>query len=86
MQRFSGAELRRLREQAGKTRTQLGAQIGRSEQTIIGYERGMTVPSMYALGAIATALGCEPGAVFVDTDDTSAQPAARVRSRRQVPA
>jgi len=37
-----GAELRRLRETAGRTQTDVGAAIGRSHATLVNWERGKT--------------------------------------------
>lgn len=62
--RFSGAELRRRRVAAGKSRTVLAYEIGRSEQTVSLYERGSVDPPAVVLGRLATAVGCLPGDFF----------------------
>jgi transcriptional regulator with XRE-family HTH domain len=52
-----GLTLRRLREEAGLSRTQLGAAIGLTDQSVAGYERGLRPPPFAVLVRIASALG-----------------------------
>jgi DNA-binding Xre family transcriptional regulator len=57
---FDGAELRRRRLDARITPTVLGALVGRSADTIHGYESGRTDPPTSILLAICDELKCTP--------------------------
>lgn len=69
MQKFSGVELRRRREEAHLSRAQLAVGVGRSEQMIISYELGNALPRLGVVAALASTVGCTPGDLFVDVED-----------------
>src|ERR1700722_11408093 len=58
-----GAELRRLREQAGWSGRQLAEQVGISQSKISRIESGATVPKKPEGNAGAAAVNAPPGAV-----------------------
>jgi transcriptional regulator with XRE-family HTH domain len=58
-----GAELRRLREQAGWSGRQLAEQVGISQSKISRIESGATVPNTPEVNAWAAAVNAPPGAV-----------------------
>ena len=68
---LSAVLIRHAREAAGMTRTELGAAIGRTEQTIIAYEHGRAVPPTTVVAAIADTLGVHPGHFFEHEPGTS---------------
>ncbi len=50
--------LQQLREQRGKTQSELAREIGETAQEIAAYENGWLVPTVQAAYAMAAALGC----------------------------
>jgi transcriptional regulator with XRE-family HTH domain len=62
--RFDGTELKNQRLAAGFTQAELARQVGRCKASLTHYESGHTVPPTAALLRLASALGCEPGALF----------------------
>jgi transcriptional regulator with XRE-family HTH domain len=61
---FSGSELKRRRLEAGLTQAQLARLVGRSNASVAHYEIGFSLPPIAALLRLASALQCEPGALF----------------------
>ena len=61
---YSGGEMRRLRQEAGKSREMVAVVIERSVPSIASYEYGTTTPPADVLARIAGALGCDPGSFF----------------------
>jgi transcriptional regulator with XRE-family HTH domain len=61
---FDRFVLRKRREAAGLTATQLGARIGRCTEIIRAYESGRRSPSLEAVCALTRELGCRPGDLF----------------------
>jgi transcriptional regulator with XRE-family HTH domain len=66
---LDGAEMRRRRKAKGLSSTQLAANVGRAEQTLSGYERNTSVPSVGVLGRICDVLGCKPSDLLVPVDE-----------------
>jgi transcriptional regulator with XRE-family HTH domain len=62
--RFSGQQLRERRLAAGVEVERLALEIHRSAFTIQAYESGRVHPTADLIGAIADALGCDPGDFF----------------------
>ncbi len=56
--------IRRARESSGLTRTEVGAAIGRTEQSIVSYELGRATPPPEILSRIAEVVGAHPGDFF----------------------
>jgi len=52
-----GLRLKRAREAAGLTQAQLGAKIGREQNTISDYETGSVMPEAKDVGRLARAVG-----------------------------
>lgn len=52
-----GAELRRLREAAGRTQTDVGSAIGRTHATLVNWESGKTKISKSDLACLLAELG-----------------------------
>jgi len=55
---YSPARLRAIRVETGLTRSDLALACGMSPGTIKDYEAGRHAPGAFALGRLATALGC----------------------------
>ena len=55
---YSPARLRAIRVESGLTRPDLARSCGMSPGTIKDYENGRHAPGAFALGRLATALGC----------------------------
>lgn len=62
---FSGARLRFMRRRAGLSPERLAVAIDRSYATITLYERDRVVPPGAIVSALADAVGCTPGDLFV---------------------
>ena len=56
---FAPEKLREAREAAGKTLWEVGGAVGRSDDAISGYERGITPPQTDVLLGIAEFLGVD---------------------------
>jgi transcriptional regulator with XRE-family HTH domain len=56
------------RQTAGKTRQDLGQDIGRTANTVAKYEQGVLIPTVYVLDAIARACGVDVRGLY-DPDD-----------------
>jgi transcriptional regulator with XRE-family HTH domain len=63
---FDGREVARRREAAGLRRTELAVIMQRTEQSVIKWELGSVTPRPEQIGALASALNCEPGDLYVD--------------------
>lgn len=61
-----GAQLRRLRKEAGLNQRDLGAAIGREQTRISQYERGVYMPNEETIFALARVLNVDP-AMFFET-------------------
>jgi transcriptional regulator with XRE-family HTH domain len=57
---FSPQRLRGHRERLGLSRAQLGARVGRDQNTIKAYEYGVTPPSLTTFLLLAGSLGISP--------------------------
>lgn len=68
MPTFSGNALRRIRVAAGIRPERLAVDVGRSTDTLRGYEHGRIDPPASVVGALAGALNVEPGDLFDNTD------------------
>lgn len=58
-----GAEVRRLREKAGLTITEVASRMGRTVALISDYERGISMPSWSFITEVSAALAVDPGTV-----------------------
>jgi transcriptional regulator with XRE-family HTH domain len=65
--RFSGATLKRLRTDARMSRSTLGMAIGRSEYSILEWERGLHSPRRSVLPLLASVLRCRVDDLFEDS-------------------
>ena len=54
-----GKRLRRLRQEAGLTQTQLAVRLGTTQSAIARLERGLHRTNLETINRVATALGCE---------------------------
>lgn len=61
---FDPDRLRTLRRDAGLSRTQLAARLGRAEFTIGRWERGKTAPGYRDIIPLTQALGCTRDELF----------------------
>jgi transcriptional regulator with XRE-family HTH domain len=64
LMRFSGQRLKQQREATGIRRERLAADIDRSLQSILQYEKGNITPPEHVVNAIADTLGCSPFAFY----------------------
>jgi DNA-binding XRE family transcriptional regulator len=69
--RFSPTRLKKLRERAGMTRTDVAHAARRSEQSVWLWERGKVVPTTETLAHIAPLLDCRIDDFF-EEDGTGA--------------
>jgi transcriptional regulator with XRE-family HTH domain len=69
--RFDGREVLRRRTALGIRRTPFAADIGRSSEAVAGYEAGTNFPPVPVIERMAERLGCEPGDLFVEVEDTA---------------
>jgi transcriptional regulator with XRE-family HTH domain len=76
VQSHLGKRLKALRSERGLTLVQLGQQVSLSASYLSQIERGVTMPSLSRLTAIASALGVEMGYFF---EDDTALPCSIVR-------
>lgn len=66
---MDGAKLKRLREKAGKTRREVCAEAGITENQLLNIEKGDTKnPRVDTASALAKAVGCDL-AELLDEDD-----------------
>ena len=64
--RFNPALIRELREQRGYSDEDFARELGKHPQTLAGYEKGYSPPSVDTLARIAELLKVEPGSFFVE--------------------
>ena len=64
MQRFSGTQLRTRRLALGLRAEHLAVAVGRSVESIRGYEAGRIDPPAAVVGRLAAAVGAHPGDLF----------------------
>jgi transcriptional regulator with XRE-family HTH domain len=62
---FDGCAVRRLRRANKLSSTAFGAAINKSPFTVARYENGSVPPSVITVARMASVLGVEPGALFV---------------------
>lgn len=60
-----GRHLRKLREEAGLSKSELGERAGMAYQTIAKYERGIAVPTWPIVVRIVRALGTTTDSFFI---------------------
>ncbi len=71
-QRFDGREVQRRRKALGIGRTRFAADIGRSWESVTGYEAGRQLPPVSVVVRMAERLGCTPGDLFIEDEPTKA--------------
>lgn len=69
---YDGPKIKRLRERAGLTLVELGAQVRRHPESLRHIERGTKNASVVTLGRIANALGVPLEEIATDDEDVPA--------------
>ena len=72
MQRFSGTQLRTRRLALGLRAEHLAVAVGRSVESVRGYEAGRIDPPAAIVAALADAVGVTPGELFESDEHQAA--------------
>jgi transcriptional regulator with XRE-family HTH domain len=79
-----GAAIRAARNRAGLTQEELGAQIGKTPETVSNIERGKQTPTIETLAELARILKVPISELFDAVGDANALPDARRRSEARL--